>query len=199
MTAALSVALGFACGALPFSVWLGSRFARADVRRIGDGNPGAANAWRLGGWRLGLATLLLDYAKGALPVAWAHYVVGLAGWPLVLAALAPLLGHAFSPFLGFRGGKGLTVTFGLWSGLTLAAAPLVLGFFMTLFFLTLRPEAWAVMASLLALLLCLAIFAPDPALLGVGLGSLAVLAYTHRRELRRRPELHPRVMGQQRA
>jgi glycerol-3-phosphate acyltransferase PlsY len=199
VTAAWCVLLGFACGALPFSFWLSRRFAGADVRRLGDGTPGAANAWRAGGWRVGLAALLLDYAKGVLPVAWAHFVVGLTGVPLVLAALAPLVGHIFSPFLGFRGGKGLTVTFGLWSGLTLAAGPLVLGLLMTLFYFTLNADAWAVLASLGGLLLYLVFLSPDPTLLAVGLGNLALLAWTHRRELRRRPGFHPRFSGQQRA
>jgi glycerol-3-phosphate acyltransferase PlsY len=199
VTAALSVLLGFACGALPFSFWLTRRFAGADVRRIGDGTPGAANAWRAGGWRLGLAALLLDYAKGAIPVAWAHFVAGLSGFPLILAALAPLLGHLFSPFLGFRGGKGLAVTFGLWSGLTLASAPLALGFFMTLFFFTLSAEAWAVVFSFFGLLLFLLFVLPDPTLLAVWLGNFALLAWTHRRELRQFPRLHPRLTGQHRA
>ncbi|MBM4467527.1 MAG: hypothetical protein FJ014_18565, partial [Chloroflexi bacterium] len=53
--------LGFVLGSMPFSFWLGRLFAQADIRHYGDGNPGAANAWRAGGWRLGLPASLLDY------------------------------------------------------------------------------------------------------------------------------------------
>src|SRR6185369_17175691 len=112
-------ALGFFSGALPFSAWLAHGLAGAELRQVGDGNPGAANAWKAGGWRVGALALVLDYLKGALPVAVAHFGWHLAGFPLGAVAVAPILGHAFSPFLKFRGGKGLTVTFGAWTGLTL--------------------------------------------------------------------------------
>jgi glycerol-3-phosphate acyltransferase PlsY len=184
---------------MPFAPWLAGSLARADLRLVGDGNPGAANAWRAGGWRLGLAVLLLDYAKGALPVAAARFALGLAGWPLVWVALAPILGHVFSPFLGFRGGKGLAVTFGVWSGLTLAQAPLVLGLFMILFYFTLGAEAWAVVLSLIGLLAYLFLQRMGVALLAVSLGNLALLIWTHRGELRQAPRLHPRFSRLRRA
>ena len=186
---------GYLCGGLPFSVWLGRLAAGGDVRQVGDGNPGAANAWRLGGWRAGLAALVLDYLKGALPVAAAHFVFGLRGWPLAAAAVAPVLGHAFSPWLGFRGGKGLTVTFGVWSGLTLAQAPLILGLFMTLFYFSLSVDAWAVITSLVGLLAHLLLQQAEPPLLAVWAGSFALLAWKHRLELRQAPRLKPWLAG----
>jgi glycerol-3-phosphate acyltransferase PlsY len=191
--------VGFISGSLPFSVWLGRAFARADVRQIGDGNPGAANAWRAGGWRVGAVTLLLDYFKGALPVGAAHFIVGVSGWPLTFVALAPILGHAFSPFLNFRGGKGLTVTFGVWSGLTLAQAPLVLGLFMALFYFTVSVDAWAVVLSMTGLLAHLLIQQLDPTLLAVWFGNLAIILWTHRLELPQRPRLKPIFSGKHRA
>ena len=72
------IVVGFLCGALPFAVWLPRLIAGADVRRYGDGNPGAFNAWKAGGWHTGLPVLLLDFFKGALPVGLAHYTGGLA-------------------------------------------------------------------------------------------------------------------------
>ncbi len=68
--------LGFAAGMLPFAVWLPRRFAGADVRRYGDGNPGAYNAWHAGGWQVGALVLLLDFFKGALPVGLAQFGAG---------------------------------------------------------------------------------------------------------------------------
>ena len=191
--------VGFISGSLPISVWLGRAFARADVRQIGDGNPGAANAWRAGGWRVGVAALLLDYFKGALPVSAAHFIVGVSGWPLTFVALAPILGHAFSPFLNLRGGKGLTVTFGVWSGLLLAQAPLVLGLFMALFYFTVSVEAWAVMLSMTGLLAHLLIQQLDITLLAVWFGNLVIIVWKHRRELRQGPRLKPIFSGKHRA
>jgi glycerol-3-phosphate acyltransferase PlsY len=117
VTAIVWSVLGFASGVLRFSVWLARLALRIDVRRYGDGNPGAANAWKAGGWRLGLAVLALDYFKRAVPVALAHGVDGGAGIGPSAEALAPILGHAFSPFLMFRGGKAITVSFGVWTPL----------------------------------------------------------------------------------
>ena len=192
-------ALAFFSGALPFSAWLARGLAHAELRQVGDGNPGAANAWKAGGWRVGALALLLDYLRGAVPVALAHFGWHLAGLPLGAVAVAPILGHAFSPFLNFRGGKGLTVTFGAWSGLTLAQAPLILGLFMALFYFVVAGEAWAVMASLLGLLAHLLLQRADLALLAAWAGNAAVLVWTHRRELRRRPGLKPLPFGWRRS
>ncbi len=97
--------VGFVCGSLMFAYWLGRLWLHVDIRDYGDGNPGAGNAWRAGGWRLGLPAALLDYAKAAIPVALAHYGAGIDGWGIVPVALAPVLGHAFSPFMGFRAAR----------------------------------------------------------------------------------------------
>ena len=191
MSAAVWFLIGFGCGGLPFSVWLVRAFAHADVRHTGDGNPGAANAWKAGGWRVGVAVLLLDYLKGAVPVAVAHFVIHLSGFALALASLAPILGHAWSPFLKWQGGKGLSVTFGVWTGLTLAQAPLVLGLFMTLFYFAVDGAGWAVLFSLLGLLAHLLMQGSDTGLLAVWAANTGVLVWKHRRDLRQLPRLKP--------
>jgi glycerol-3-phosphate acyltransferase PlsY len=114
-------------GALPWSVWLGKRFFSADPRDQSDMNPGAANAFRVGGWRLGVVVLLLDFCKAFLPVAAARWLVGFPDAQLFWLACMPTLGHAFSVFLRFRGGRGIVTMFGVWAGLTLYQAPLVMG------------------------------------------------------------------------
>jgi glycerol-3-phosphate acyltransferase PlsY len=179
--------LGFCSGSLPFSVWLGRLVARADIRRYADGNPGAANAWRAGGWRAGLPALLLDYLKGAAPVALARFGAGIDGWPLVPIALAPVLGHAFSPFLRFRGGKALAVTFGVWSGLTLWTGPTVLGLALTLAVALNRTDGWSALFGLFALGAYLLFSRASPTLLAVWLGNLAVVLWKQRHDLRTPP------------
>lgn len=107
--AALLVA-SFAAGAIPFGVVVSRAFYRRDIRTVGSGNIGAANALRALGVKGAVAVLALDALKGALP-ALAGIAVG--GTPLGAgAALAAVLGHCFSPFLGFRGGKGVATNFG---------------------------------------------------------------------------------------
>jgi acyl phosphate:glycerol-3-phosphate acyltransferase len=175
--------LGFFLGALPFAVWLGRLAARVDVRRYGDGNPGTFNAWRAAGWRVGLPVLLLDFLKGALPVGLAHFGAGINGWGLVPIGLAPVLGHAFSPLLHGRGGKGIAVTFGVWTGLAMPGAPIVLGLILTLCFAVHLPNSWAVLLAMLALLVYILVWYTGLPLVVVWIGNVCLLAWKFRRQL----------------
>ncbi len=152
MMTLLWIAASFLMGSLPFAVWLG-RLAGADPRRVGDGNPGMTNAWKAGGWKLGLPVLMLDFAKGFIPVFLARWTWDWSGWPLVAVTLAPVLGHRFSPFLGGRGGKGMMSLLAVWAGLTLWQGPLVIGSMLILGTLGLRlHDGWTLGLALFALL-----------------------------------------------
>ncbi|GAP62203.1 glycerol-3-phosphate acyltransferase PlsY [Ardenticatena maritima] len=148
----LAISFAFLLGSLPFAVWLG-RLAGIDPRTVGDGNPGATNAWKAGGRRLGVLVLALDVAKAWLPVWLARTYGGWGGLSLVAIALAPTLGHAFSPFLRGHGGKGLATIFGVWAGLTpYALGALALGMGVTIALLGWRlRDGWAVQMGLLTL------------------------------------------------
>lgn len=100
-----------------FSYWIG-RLLRLDIRTIGDGNPGASNLWSAAGMKFGIIGIVLDFMKGYVPILVAMHFGVLSGYGTVPIALAPIVGHAFSPFLKFNGGKSLAVTFGVWSALT---------------------------------------------------------------------------------
>ena len=102
---------GYLIGGLPFGLWVGRAFGVGDVRAQGSGNIGAANLARSGGWRPGLLTLLLDAAKGFVPAAIAFELLG--GNSMAYAGLGAFLGHCFSPYLGFQGGKGIATAFGV--------------------------------------------------------------------------------------
>lgn len=188
-TTLLWAAIGFLLGSVPFALVLGHLFLRRDVRRYGDGNPGAASAWKAGGWPIGLATVLLDGFKGGIPVGLAHFLFGVQGWWLVPVALAPLLGHAFSPFLRFRGGKAVAVTFGIWLGVLLGEGPIMLGLLLSLAYAVLSTDAWAVLLTMAAFLAHLVLRGADPVLLTIGAGNMAVLLWKHLGELRRPPQL----------
>lgn len=179
----------FLSGALPLSYWLGRLALGIDIREYGDGNPGAANVWRAGGVGWGWLAILLDFFKGAVPVGLANFVGGVAGWGLTAVALAPILGHAFSPFLCFRGGKALAVTFGVWSGLSVWVIPTVLGLLFALWFYLLKPEGWAVLAGSLSLLIVLLVLPVPPVWLSVWLGMALIFTWTHRADLIQRPRL----------
>ena len=189
MTAVFWIAVGFLAGSLPFSVWIGYLVVGRDIRCYGDGNPGATNVIRTGSLFWGICAMVMDFLKGAIPVSLAHYFAGVTGWSLAAVALAPVLGHAYSPFLRFRGGKAVAVTFGIWTGLTLWAGPTILGVSLGIGFATLTIEAWVVCFSMGSLLACLIFFCPEPVLLGAWCANMLVLTWKHRADLARRPGL----------
>jgi glycerol-3-phosphate acyltransferase PlsY len=185
------VFIAFLCGSLPFSVWLGKLFLRVDVRQYGDGNPGAANVFRSGSKAIGLLALFLDVAKAAAPVGLSYYNLGIRGIPMYLIAIAPILGHAFSPFLGFRGGKAIATSLGVWIGLTIWKASVV-GVIGTVIGITLMTSSgWAVMLGLLGILIALVAWMPETLLLLVWVSETIILVWTHRMDLLQRPRLRP--------
>lgn len=132
---AVSLGLGYLSGALPWGLWLGRWFRGVDVRTVGSRNLGATNVYRSLGPALGITTLLLDIAKGAVPVA---VVPGMAltqpfpggrEWCMVWVAAAAVCGHMWTCFAGFRGGKGVATTVGV----LLTLAPLAFGVFAVVF------------------------------------------------------------------
>lgn len=189
MTALLWTLLAFLCGSLPLSVWLGRLALGVDIRQFGDGNPGAANVWRAGGPFWGVLAILLDAFKGLIPVALANFYVGLDQWAMVPVTIAPIAGHAFSPFLRFRGGKALAVTFGVWTGLTIWFVPVILGFSLAFWLTFLRPEGWAVLAGSLTLFIALLLLDSPTGWLAVWLGMTLIFILTQREDLRQHPSL----------
>jgi glycerol-3-phosphate acyltransferase PlsY len=148
---AICLGIGFLSGSLPFGLWLGRAFRGVDVRTLGSKNIGATNVYRTLGPRLGIATLLLDVAKGALPV-WLVPDLPIAaafpGGPGIGAAavgLAAVAGHVWTPFAGFRGGKGVATMVGV----LLALAPIAFGVFLAVFVLAVAITRFISVGSML--------------------------------------------------
>jgi len=107
---AILPAAGFLSGSIPWS-FLAARSRGVDLRKTGSGNVGATNLFRSCGKTVGAAGLLLDALKGALP-ALASRLLGLGDIVLAATVVAAVLGHVFTPWLGFRGGKGVATALG---------------------------------------------------------------------------------------
>jgi glycerol-3-phosphate acyltransferase PlsY len=163
-------------GALPWSVWLGRLFFRVDPRQQADRNPGAANAFRAAGWRLGVAVLALDFLKAFVPVLVAARGIGFDNGELFWIALMPTLGHAFSIFLRFRGGRALVVMFGVWAGLTLYEAPLVMGAAAVLTLVLLRSDERRTLVIPLVLIVYLAVQGAPVWMMGLAAAQMLVTA-----------------------
>jgi len=114
----LLVAFGYLCGSIPWGVIL-ARLVGIDVRRTGSGNIGAANVARSAGLGLGIATLLADALKGAVPVLLAERFGASPAWSAGVG-VAAFAGHVFPVTLGFAGGKGVATA----TGVLAALAPL---------------------------------------------------------------------------
>jgi acyl phosphate:glycerol-3-phosphate acyltransferase len=185
------IGLAFLLGSLPFSVWLGKLATGKDVRQVGDGNPGATNVFRAGGKLVGLLALVLDIAKGAFPVGMATYVLGFNEAAMFLVATAPVLGHVFSPFLGFRGGKGIAVSFGVWIGLTVWKLSLPALLIVVIGNALFTPPGWSVMLALGGILAGILFWLLAPLLLAVWAAQTIILAWTHRHDLRSGMHLRP--------
>jgi glycerol-3-phosphate acyltransferase PlsY len=144
MTILLVIVLAYLCGSIPTGVIIARRLG-IDVRKVGSGNIGATNVARSVGKKAGLLTLLGDAAKGLLPVL-AVRALNLGETPLTCAAVAALLGHLFSPFLNFSGGKGVATGLGVFLGL----APQAILLALLLFVLTFAVSRIVSLASLVA-------------------------------------------------
>jgi glycerol-3-phosphate acyltransferase PlsY len=178
--------VGFILGSIPFSVLMGKFLARRDIRTVGDGNPGGTNALKAGGLKAGVPAILLDMLKGYLPVFLAQ-IYGLSGWRLVPVCLAPILGHAFSPFLRFRGGKALGATGGVWVALIgLWAFPIYASLALPLTVLQ-SVDAWSANAGMLALLGYALLFG-QPWLVAFTALNAALIIWTHRHDLVHPPQ-----------
>jgi glycerol-3-phosphate acyltransferase PlsY len=125
--------VAFGCGSIPFGPIV-ARLRGIDLRTVGSGNIGATNVGRALGWKWGVLVYVLDAIKGAAPVLAAGAMAGILGkpadevapadmWWWLLMPIAAVLGHMFSPFVGFKGGKGVATG----SGAMLAVWPTLTG------------------------------------------------------------------------
>ncbi len=179
--------VGFLLGAIPFSLLMGKLFANKDIRTVGDGNPGGANAIKAGGLKIGIPAILLDIGKGFLPVFLAQKY-GLTGWSLIPVCMAPILGHAFSPFLHFRGGKALGPTAGAWIGLVGLWVFPIYGVLAIPFTVFQSEDAWSACAGMIALLGFSILFG-EPWMVAFAALNAILIAWTHHRALVRPPHL----------
>jgi acyl phosphate:glycerol-3-phosphate acyltransferase len=116
-TAAMTAVAAYLVGGIPIGLLVARARGVKDIRQHGSGNIGASNVQRVLGTKLGLLVWVADLLKGLAPVLLARYAVGLEGWGLVVVGLATALGHCFSPFLRFAGGRAVSTSLGAILGL----------------------------------------------------------------------------------
>jgi glycerol-3-phosphate acyltransferase PlsY len=114
----LALIASYLLGAVPTSHLVSRLFAKIDLRQHGSGNLGATNLYRVLGWKYAVPVALFDIAKGAIPVLFFAPLVTQSELFAVGCGVAAILGHVFSVFVHFKGGKGVATAAGVMLGLT---------------------------------------------------------------------------------
>jgi glycerol-3-phosphate acyltransferase PlsY len=185
----------FWLGACPFSVWVGHRFLGKEIREYGDGNPGAANVMKAGGRKSFVLAMFLDIGKGFPFVYMAHAVWGLPDMAVVVVGLCAILGHAFSPFLGFKGGKSVAVTGGVLAALPSLEILFAFIIFILIAFLFIERDAWTVIAAAAGTLVYLVITRGNSWESAFMLGALVILTIKHFHDLKTVPTHRVRILA----
>ena len=108
----LYLLLSYLCGAIPFGYIIAKLFKHVDIRTVGSGNTGATNVYRSISKPLGILTLILDLLKGFIPVYCVSFLSPEFQWLIIPVAFVTIIGHTFTIFLRFKGGKGVATACG---------------------------------------------------------------------------------------
>jgi glycerol-3-phosphate acyltransferase PlsY len=182
----------FLLGAVPCGHLIALGFFRRDIRQLGSGNIGMTNVWRVCGAGAGIATLLLDTAKGLAPVLLARWLLHSPFYAegardslmLGAIALAAVLGHTFTPFLKFKGGKGIATGLGIAVGLLGWYVLIPLGVFAAVL-ASFRYVSLASLTAVVSLALATALIGAIRAYWWLGILAAALVFYTHRSNIAR--------------
>jgi glycerol-3-phosphate acyltransferase PlsY len=187
-----AVIIAYLFGSIPTSLWWGKAFHGVDVREHGSRNAGATNTFRVLGWRSGVPVLLIDIAKGFIPVRILPNMSGLQPdspewmWLRVALVIAAVIGHLYPVFAGFRGGKGVATSLGGILAVHPGAAAICVGVF-ALVFLVSRYVSLGSLCAALAFPLAVALLYQETSVVKVGFAiTLCLLVfYTHRQNIGR--------------
>lgn len=191
----LCIAAAFLCGSLPFGYWAG-KLKGLDIRQHGSGNIGATNVIRVCGKGIGIPVFILDMIKGFVPVMMPRWFMQggeisteLFSATAVVCGLAAILGHMFTPWLGFKGGKGVATAAGVLLGIAPVAMLVALLAWMAFFFTT-KYVSLASMIAAVAVPVTMAVQmsrsgAWDGVLLGFGILLAVLVVVRHRANIQR--------------
>lgn len=193
LVAALALAVCYLIGGIPFALVVGRLFFGMDVREHGSGNLGATNAFRVLGPWAGAFVLFLDVAKGAVAVSVARVLTAVSGtsdvlapsWFLLLATFAVVAGHIFSPYLRFRGGKGVAAA----AGALVVIMPLTILLLTAVFVLVVALSRWVSLGSIVVAVMfpfaAYAMYSQDPAAVVLTVIASGLVLWRHRENMSR--------------
>lgn len=173
--------IAYLLGSIPSGVWIGKLFYKKDIRDYGSGNTGATNTFRILGPKAGAAATVGDVLKGTLATLIPIWL-GTDIHPIFIGAFA-VLGHIFSVYINFSGGKAVATT----AGVVLALYPIYVGIFVLVFLSILFITSTVSVASILAIVLAAAFsFVLDDPTFSIVAWTLALtIIYLHRENISR--------------
>ncbi|HEX9218715.1 MAG TPA: glycerol-3-phosphate 1-O-acyltransferase PlsY [Gemmatimonadales bacterium] len=187
LNAVLAILASYLLGATPTSYIAGKVGRGIDLREHGSKNLGATNVYRILGWKYAIPVALFDIAKGAIPVLFFAGWAGAAEHPWLPVALggAAVLGHMFSPYVSFKGGKGVATA----AGMFLALAPVAVLLAIPVWVLCLWLTGYVSLSSIIAVLsvpLSVALLQPgSPYVFWASVALVALIIFAHRRNIAR--------------
>lgn len=183
MSLPILLVAAYLLGSIPFAIVSSRLFGLEDPRRYGSGNPGATNVLRSGNKAAAALTLIGDCLKGWLAV-WAATRLGFDALGAALAGIAAFLGHVFTIFLRFNGGKGVATALGVLAGVDWRIALTSLVVWLLVAFGSRYSSAGALAAAIVAPLAA-AVFLGLGPVVGVLAGMSAVLIWRHAANIKR--------------
>ena len=187
LNAVLAILASYLLGATPTSYIAGKLGRGIDLREHGSKNLGATNVYRILGWKYAIPVALFDIAKGAIPVLFFSGWAGAAErpWLPVVLGGAAVLGHMFSPYVRFKGGKGVATA----AGMFLALAPLAVLLAILLWGICLWLTGYVSVSSIIAVLsvpLWVALLQPNARyVFWASVALVALIIFAHRRNVGR--------------
>ena len=144
MSTIILIIVAYILGSVPNALWIGKVFKGIDIREHGSKNTGSTNAARVLGAKLGILTLILDISKGAIPVTLSFFMkadllenmTGISSLDPIMVGIFAIIGHSFSLFMKFKGGKAVATTVGVFTVLVPKALLLAAVVFFVIFAVT---------------------------------------------------------------
>jgi glycerol-3-phosphate acyltransferase PlsY len=171
-------------GSIPTAYWYAKYFHGIDIRQHGSGNVGATNSLRVLGKKAGIIVLIFDLLKGLLPVLIARSL-GFSEEQTFLIGIVCILGHIWSVFANFKGGKGIATSLGVILAVSPAGAGISLAVFVAIVYFTKYVSLASMLAGLAFVFYYLVFNYEQTNMSLIAFGLFMLLVFTHRENIKR--------------
>ncbi len=176
--------LAYLMGSIPTAFWYAKYFHRIDIRQHGSGNVGATNSLRVLGKKAGIIVLIFDLLKGLLPVLMSRYL-GFSEEETFLVGIISILGHIWSVFANFKGGKGIATSLGVILAVSAPGAGISVLVFVVVVYFTKYVSLGSLLAGLTFVLYYLIFNSGQTLMSLIAILLFVLLVYTHRENIKK--------------